>query len=306
MKLLYLPVNFQIKFATPVKADNNPVFVLRSILGKQLRQMACISRQSVCLTCMYNKTCAYAYIFESIVEKKNSTLPGRNTISHPYCVSQNSNFVYQDVILESFDFTITLFGRAIDYLPYFYAAFVRGGREGLFKERIPFEIEDVKINGDSLLLNKESIRTDFEVFVFDLFQPEENLGQELSIKLKTPLRFKSNGTYNKTFSAQAFWNCLYRRAKTMFLSYGQDCKEDDFPDLPQTATVITDSTLHWMNVKHYSARQKYAMELGGVVGNMSFTGNLSNLEVRLLEFAKIANAGKNTNFGLGQLDYSIR
>ena len=45
------------------------------------------------------------------------------------------------------------------------------------------------------------------------------------------------------------------------------------------------------------------MELGGATGNLKIYGYFTPFELALLKFNKIANAGKNTNFGLGQLDY---
>ena len=48
------------------------------------------------------------------------------------------------------------------------------------------------------------------------------------------------------------------------------------------------------------------MELGGSMGSFKMKGVFSNFEISLLELAKIAGAGKNTNFGLGQLDYWVR
>jgi len=310
MKLSYLPVNFRVKFISPVRVDNNPLFVLRSVLGKQLKTLCCVSPHTVCKTCMYTKACVYACVFESIVDKKNEALPGRNTISHPYCVAQGNYTFEKDNVLSEMGFVLTLFGdKAIEYLPYFYGAFVRAGKEGLFKERIPFEILSIKVNGESLLVNQDTLRTDFTIPTFDLLQ-EDNLdsknNKEILIELKTPLRFKVNGNYSKYFSARDFWNCLYRRAKTMFIAYGIDSYNEDFPILSETGTNIIEKNLYWNNIKHYSARQKNEMELGGVVGTIKLNGPLSNLEKNLLEFARIANAGKNTNFGLGQIDYWMR
>ena len=45
------------------------------------------------------------------------------------------------------------------------------------------------------------------------------------------------------------------------------------------------------------------MELGGVTGTFKLAGHFSCVDAGLLDFARIANAGKNTNFGLGQLDF---
>ena len=54
---------------------------------------------------------------------------------------------------------------------------------------------------------------------------------------------------------------------------------------------------------HYSVRQKKLVILSGSIGTFSLSGTFSCMEKKLLEFGRIANAGKNTNFGLGQMDF---
>jgi hypothetical protein len=87
MKLKYLPINFTIKFSDFVHIDVNPLFIMRSMIGKNLRSMCCISKRSICAECMYNKTCAYAFLFETILLQENSLLPGTNRASHPFSIT---------------------------------------------------------------------------------------------------------------------------------------------------------------------------------------------------------------------------
>ena len=114
MQVQYLPVSFFLKFEQSVFADTNPLFILRSMMGKNLRSMCCISKKSTCLECLYNKTCAYSYLFETILPQENSTLPGRNRGSHPFSFSEKQNSTQKKQI-ESLDFTLTLFGKAINW-----------------------------------------------------------------------------------------------------------------------------------------------------------------------------------------------
>ncbi|WP_288304534.1 hypothetical protein [uncultured Treponema sp.] len=82
MKLSFLQFEFNLEFLKPAIVSANPLFVLRGMLGKNLRSMCCISRQSVCGECLYSKTCVYSYIFETILPSDNSVLPGRNKGCH--------------------------------------------------------------------------------------------------------------------------------------------------------------------------------------------------------------------------------
>lgn len=300
MTLSYQQFDFTLKFQSPAKVDVNPLFILRSMLGKNLRSMCCISKQSTCPECMYNKTCAYAYIFETIMLQENSLLPGTNRASHPYSFSTKR--VQRETTLTEYNFTITLFGKAIEYLPYIYAAFVRSGKDGLFRDRTEFEIVNVSIDGKSILISENQIDTSIpsKEWTFD-FNNNDKTQAEILVELKSPLRFKTNGKYSLDFTASDFMKCLYRRAKTLCMLYGT--LEDEFNYEPTEGMTIEGKNLRWLDFNHYSARQKRGMELGGAFGSFKLSGEFSNFELALFELNRIANAGKNTNFGLGQIDF---
>ena len=66
---------------------------------------------------------------------------------------------------------------------------------------------------------------------------------------------------------------------------------------------IAEKSLKWRDAQHWSARQKASMELGGLAGTLKLEGRFSPLDQAVLEFGRIAGAGKNTIFGLGQMDF---
>lgn len=307
MNLRYLCVDFFLKFLEPCFADTNPFFILRSMLGKNLRAMCCISRKSKCPDCQFSRTCVYTFLFETIISNQNSALPGRNRASHPFSLSsENQNHKNP---IDGFPFTITLFGKAIDYLPYIYAAFVRSGQDGLFKSRTQFKVESVSLDGRNILMNENHLDLDFESnewkcgFANDRHVLSAQSDSEILVELKSPLRFKVQGKYTVDFSAQDFMNCLFRRAKTLCSLYGEISEEEkNLWSLPEEKFEITQKNLRWLNLRHYSARQKTAMELGGVVGNFKMQGRFTEEARALLKLAEIAGAGKNTNFGLGQVE----
>ena len=301
MNLKYLPIDFKLRFENPATVDVNPLFILRSMLGKNLRSMCCISRGTSCGECMYNKTCVYAFLFETILSQKNTLLPGTDRASHPFSFSIKK--IQKTNPITNYEFTITLFGKATEYLPYIYAAFVRSGKDGLFKNRTSFIVEDVHVDGKKMLLGENQISTDFETkeLNFDSINATENsIENEILFELKSPLRFKFGGKYGTDFSASDFMKCLYRRCKTLCSLYGEFYNEDY---VPSESLQIIERNIYWKNYRHYSARQKTAMELGGSVGSFKIVGKFTQFELFMIELNRIANAGKNTNFGLGQIDY---
>lgn len=299
MTLTYLPVTFRLKFADSTIADTHPLFVLRSMLGKELRSMCCVSHMSPCPECMYNKTCAYSFLFETILPQDNAVVPGRNRASHPFAFTRAAHVTGRS--LQDYEFTMTLFGKAQDYLPYIYAAFVRAGKNGLFRSRTPFEVTEVIVEGRNILIDGEHLDTKLSPQSLEINGTDRDRTGEVLVELKSPLRFKAGGRYTADFSARDFMGCLYRRATTLCQLYGScDGKEQYSPD---ESLAITERNLRWTDCPHYSARQKRTMELGGVTGTFKLAGHFSCVDAGLLDFARIANAGKNTNFGLGQLDF---
>ncbi len=327
MRLTYIQAEFYLKFLTPVYADTSPLFVLRSVLGKNLRSMCCISRKSKCAECQFSRTCVYAFLFETILSSDNDALPGRNRASHPYSFSSSLGRT-DGKLLKNYSFKMTLFGRAAEYLPYIYAAFVRSGQNGLFKSRAPFKIESVLTDGRNILIDENHLDMNFSSSEWscdfsgfrkdggllcsarnDGAQTNRNDGggvknaSEILVNLKSPLRFKVEGRYTADFTSQEFMSCLFRRAKTLCSLYGDISEEEkSLWSLPCENISMNERNLRWIDIRHYSARQKSAMDLGGAVGTFKMRGTFSDAERSLLKLAEVAGAGKNTNFGLGQLD----
>lgn len=299
--LFYLQVHFSLQFASPVYADTPPLFVLRSMMGRNLRSMCCVARQNKSPSCMYNKSCAYAFLFETILPQDNDALPGRNWGSHPFAFTSGSLASGRDI--EAYDFTLTLFGKAVDYLPYIYAAFVRAGRDGLFKSRTPFTLTDVRAAGKNILLDENKIDTAAAPTVWNYDGSLASCTGEILVELRSPLRFKYGGKYGTDFTTWDFMGCLWRRMNTLCKLYGPAFDGNTGGQNPSDGLEITERQLHWEEKRHWSSRQQKAMSLGGVAGSFRLAGTFSANEQNLLEFARLAGAGKNTNFGLGQLDF---
>lgn len=329
VKVNFLRLDFSLKFAEPCLADTNPLFILRSMLGKNLRSMCCISKRSAsCADCQFFRTCAYAFLFETILPAGNSALPGRSRASHPFSLSSKIQFKNYRNPLDEYPFAITLFGKAADYLPYIYAAFVRSGQNGLFKSRTQFKVESVSLNGKNILIDENHLDLDFAADEWkcgfadgrhveksetshngEILRSVQNdkicvqNDSEILVSLKSPLRFKVQGKYTADFSAEDFMNCIFRRARTLCSLYGEISEEEkNLWKISAGGIQITERNLRWEDERHYSSRQKTAMDLGGVSGTFKMEGNFTQEERALLDFAESAGAGKNTNFGLGQVE----
>lgn len=299
MRVIYQCYCFTIRFSQVVILKKNPTFILRSILGMNLRSLCCIAHTAKCADCLYNTGCVYAQLFESIIPKSNTCIPGRERASHPYSIVVEKEKL-KDAVLEM-QFSIILLGKYIEYFPYIYGAFVRAGNRGFGKERVPFSIQNITVAGQSILENSQQLILPQKNELWQSSDLDTERTGDVSVRLLSPLRFKTGGSYSIKITAASFMQCLFRRLKTLVMLYGDF--ENAAPYYPGCVLTIAQSHLFWDEFAYYSSRQQTSMELGGVCGSFVLRGTFSALDCDLLEFARLFGAGKNTNFGLGRIDY---
>ncbi|MCL2284151.1 MAG: CRISPR system precrRNA processing endoribonuclease RAMP protein Cas6 [Fibromonadales bacterium] len=169
---------------------------------------------------------------------------------------------------------IMLLGEFSKYADYYVQALKENERFGVGKERIPYSVKS------------EEIRIAHGEWNF----AEEPHSGNVSIALQTPLRFKAHGKYDCSFSELDFILCLHRRCQKLCSLYGKNNFEGKYTFENK-----------WQNIERWSAKQKQAMPLGGITGNLTLQGEFNEYEIALFKFAELFNAGKNTNFGMGRL-----
>lgn len=273
-----------------------PLFIIRSLLGANLHDICCIARNTKCQTCEHNSSCIYAKVFETIIDKNNSVHSGRNRAPHPFLISTDE---WHNPSPQRLQFTIWLLGGAIDYAPYIYGAVERGQKRGFGKERIPYEIDTLRSDKKDLIDEEGNIRYQESIRSWSTTHEQTTPMQSsrILIKLESPLRYKQQGTYQSLLTAQSLFSCFNRRLQTLCAFYGafQSLQDD-----AGIAVEVVEQNTEWRDYAHYSARQRRAMYLGGIMGNLTLEGNLSNTELDLLAFCELFHAGKNSSFGFGK------
>lgn len=295
MIINYNQIDVEFKFAKPISHETYPLFLVRSILGKELRALCCVARQNQCDSCPFNQTCAYSWLFETILEKNNSFLPGRIRGGHPWSLK----------LIESNDtslvFTIVLMGKALDFLPYIYAALKRNEPKGFGKERIPFEIISVKCDGSEILSDSGKRIELVDKKVFELNEDcDTTIDIDCTVQLLSPLRITKNGEICKTLDPESFFPSLNRRIRTAFLLYGEN-KNNEEKKYSFSKFDILNQDLKFVKMNRWSSRQGVVQNLGGIQGSFSLKGKITPFEYSLLKASEIFGGGKLTNFGLGQM-----
>ncbi|MCA1933740.1 MAG: CRISPR-associated protein Cas6, partial [Calditerrivibrio sp.] len=148
MEIEYNNFDFELEFEEEVFTDKYPAFVLRSILGNELKKFSCILKNKNCEECPLKFQCAYSFVFETPIKKENEVLMGRDKATHPFTIHSmvdiNKNIKY-------LNFSLSLFGRGIEYFPYIYYSFMRAAENGMFRQRIPYKIN--RIMSDNFVVN---------------------------------------------------------------------------------------------------------------------------------------------------------
>lgn len=295
----YVDAEFEIEFEKPFLFLTLPSIVFRSILGSQLHSIACIARQNTCRSCQFNKSCIYSTIFETILDKNTVFLPGRDKGSHPFRIKIKETFQPDNPYSRIF-LTVQLYGFAIQYLPYIFYALQRAGDRGLFKERAVYKIKSVKVNNENILKSDGNLNTDFFINSWEYEANNDIAEKAQRICIKTPLRFKVGGKYKKDFSAQDFLLCVHRRLITLSSLYGKYELKEIYTPSPDIK--ISEAELKWKDYSYHSHRQEKIISLGGIEGSFLIKGRFTDYENHLLNFTDIFGAGKNTNFGLGNIE----
>ncbi|MCB4205236.1 CRISPR system precrRNA processing endoribonuclease RAMP protein Cas6 [Deferribacterales bacterium Es71-Z0220] len=298
MIINYDSFNFLLKLEKNIFTSTYPAFVLRSILGKELKRFACILRHKKCEECPLKFQCAYSYIFETPIKKDTEFLVGRDKASHPFTLYSN---IDENQHTDKIDFTISLFGKGIEYFPYIFFGFLKGGENGIYRERTKYTIEKVTCN--DFLVN-DGTNDSIELSEPKTFQLDEDkttlIEKSYSIKFITPVRLKVGGNYTANISYSDIIFSAFRRLEVLGNMYGKISPE--LKNINSLSEKEEKKCLRWKEYNRYSARQKSAMKLGGAVGVIDVKGKFTPFEISLLEFASIFGLGKNTGFGFGKVE----
>lgn len=296
MELYYNNYTFKISFDVTFVTKHYPPFIVRSVLGNELKKLACVLKGKVCDECQLKYHCAYSFIFETPINKNTEFLLGRNKASHPFRI-------FSDLLPKraypSMDLKLSLFGKGIDYFPYMYFALYRAGEKGLFRERIKYSIDEIL--EDDFVINKgfdeNLIIPERRLWKFDSNQGEKSL--KLKIYFLSPVRIKLNGKYTHKIGYKDLLLNIFQRVNILSAMYGD--KEKISIDLKSLSEKEEKISLRWIDYERYSARQETEMKLGGAVGHIEVYGNFSMAELSLLKAGEIFGVGKNTSFGFGEI-----
>lgn len=276
----------------------------RGGFGQAFRKMVCTQGPIDCRDCTLKAVCPYPYIFETAPFEGAQQLRTYGDIPRPFVIDPlDTRGDYRPG--ESLIFQLTLIGRAIDYLPYFLVSFRELGEVGIGKGRGRFQLAQVLIDGGEPLYdgNTQMVHNINNTLSFDEVRREADAlpKDQLTVRLLTPTRITHEGRLMDELPFHIFWRRLIGRISALAYFHCGESLEFDFKGvIEQAETVQTvQSELRWHDWTRYSSRQNQKMQLGGLVGSVTYAGDLA-VFLPFVALGAFLHVGKNATFGLGK------
>jgi hypothetical protein len=277
----------------------------RGAFGVALKRVTCALKQRDCVACPLTQRCVYFRVFEN-----SSNDSGEKTANkpHPFVIEPPETTIQRFDKGDEFNFSLLLFGFANSYLPYFIYAFEEMGKVGLGKhiegQRPGFILKRVNSGSEEVYNSADrSVLTGSEIdMTFDHGLVNEDLEIELSIRLETPLRLKFENSFQTQLPFHVLVRAMLRRIATLNEHFGPGEPPLDYKGLVNRALQVTTekSSLRWLDWARFSNRQQSRMQFGGLIGEVTYSGRLSEF-LPLVKYCEIVHLGKATTFGLGKI-----
>ncbi|MCC6347259.1 MAG: CRISPR system precrRNA processing endoribonuclease RAMP protein Cas6 [Nitrospirales bacterium] len=289
---------------------------LRGAFGHAFRKIICALRKEKCLDCLLREKCIYSYVFETPPPSGTKIMRKYTSAPHPFVLEPPLERKREYAPGDAVSFGLLLIGKAIDYLPYFIYAFDEMGKTGLGAGKGKFTLGSVVRQGMPGSSGDETVYSaDTKTFVStqnrdiclsltmdkavgDLSSPL----RRLSLEFLTPARISYDGHLTDSLEFHVLIRNLLRRIALLCYFH---CEGDpsgwDFKKIIESAEKvrIIKSDLRWHDWERYSARQDTRMKMGGVIGKITYEGEIGPF-MPLIRAGEIAHVGKGTSFGLGK------
>ncbi|MDY6853435.1 MAG: CRISPR system precrRNA processing endoribonuclease RAMP protein Cas6 [Thermodesulfobacteriota bacterium] len=284
----------------------------RGVFGHALKKVVCALKRRDCKDCLLKDKCVYSFVFET--PGKPDRPEGKKRIAappHPYVIEPPDTNKTHYKKGENFDFALILFGRANEYLPYFIYAFECMGDLGIGKgvdgKRARFILKNVitdnitVYSGETRKINTGKACQELLI----LHNNKEKFPPVSAIELtfKTPLRNKFQNRLEASLPFHILMRAVLRRISSLYNYHGNGEPPLDYRGLVERAKYIEikSSALRWFDWKRYSNKQDRSMLMGGMVGKVTYLGDLTEF-LPLVRFCEKTHLGKQTSFGLGKIE----
>ena len=298
LNFIKLQVNF-----TPIDQVILPEYkgsTFRGCLGMALKRKVCRKNIRNCQDCTLRFTCSFALIFESPVAPLHPLYGKYSSSPHPYIIEPMLDKKEIFNCGELFGFNLILIGFASHYLPQIVDAFNIMGEIGIGRQRKqfnPVSLDTLDVTGEitqlDIFMHTPKITPD------SIIVP--NLKNTVKLELQTPLRIKDHGhLVNKSIPFPMLVNRITERL-VLLSHFHCNTPLSESTDLSDASSEVSIASqqLEWLDWERFSGRQLTNMKFGGMIGNITYDGNVKPW-ARLLALGSLLHVGSTTTFGLGK------
>ncbi len=285
----------------------------RGVFGIALKKVVCALKRQECESCLLKNRCIYAQAFETSLAVEAPAGSRISVMPHPFVIEPPLNGETTFKAGSLLDCNLVLFGDVNRNIPYFIYAFERMGKIGIGKKingrRAGFILKRV-FQGDRVIYDSsdQSLKLEDTSEILKLDNPGKNSNGPLRLKLtlETPLRLKFENRLQAELPFHVLVRAALRRVSSLFACYGDGEPDLDYKTLVKDAEKvrIIDNGLKWFDWRRYSNRQNRSMLMGGMIGTVTYEGDLSHY-FPLLDICSKLHIGKQTSFGLGKIEIEI-
>jgi len=287
----------------------------RGVFGHALKKIICTFTTHSCDQCLLVQQCVYIKIFEPRRLKipEMSSIKQMTSMPSPFVIEPPLTSKTQYQKNDPFDFDLLLFGKINELFPYFIYAFDQMGSIGVGKyindQRGQFKLNRVSFQDSIIYQSTEERLRDINATETLNLEPDlEHRHKTFSLKLtlETPLRFKIDRHLSTTLTFEQLVRVMLRRVSFLLTCYGSGNPNLDYQQIIQKAQSVktTENQLRWKNWRRYSARQDRKMDMGGLIGSITYEGELAEF-MPFIKFCSRVHLGKQTVFGLGKIKWEI-
>ncbi|KPA14050.1 CRISPR-associated protein Cas6, partial [Candidatus Magnetomorum sp. HK-1] len=260
--------------------------------------------------CMLQYTCVYSYIFETPIPANSKVMKKQSHVPHPFVLSDISDLQKNEIKAgERFQFSMTLVGKSIDFVPYCVYAMICLGHSGIGKGRGKFKLLSIKEKDannqcgddiyvdDQLNMPQQFLNVDI---VDNLIANYFNDTNKITLHFISPFRIKYHNKICDHIEFHIIIRSLIRRLANLAYFHCNSKCDIDFNDIIEKArsVKIFENKMSWYDWGRYSTRQKEWMKLGGLIGDITYEGNICEF-IPFLILGTWVSVGKGTAFGLG-------
>jgi hypothetical protein len=302
---------------------------LRGGFGHTFKRLVCFQPKTCGKRCELGNACPYGYIFETTPPDESEVLSNLSEVPRPFIIEPPDDRREHIPPGERLTFGLTLVGRGINYLPYFIAVFRELGQVGLGKTRGKYRLLAVDAistlspnpspfgplrspsqgegRGGGLPIYRaedDMIRTANTTISGDAITAHAATlpPDRITLDFLTPTRLKHRGRWVREGPPfHVLVKVLLGRVSSLSYFHCGHKLEADFRGLIDRAAEvrIARSETGWRDWSRFSGRQKQRVEMGGLVGQVTYSGDLRDY-LPLLALGELVHVGKGTVFGNGQ------